>query len=50
MTHAPVVVDEQKSSATFANFNFVSAEYFSVVGITVTKGRTFTAAGILRTR
>jgi len=42
----PVVVDEQKSSATFANFNFVSAEYFSVVGITVTKGRTFSAAEV----
>ncbi len=50
MRLTPVAVDDRESTGTplFAKFNFVSAEYFSMFGIAVAKGRTFTASEVER--
>jgi len=50
MRLTPVAIDDQESTGTprFAKFNFVSAEYFAVLGIAVVKGRTFAASEVER--
>ena len=50
MHFTPVAFADRKSNdmPLFAQFNFVSAEYFDVVGIPVMKGRAFTASEIAR--
>lgn len=50
MRLTPVAVDDGDSTRTplLAKFNLVSAEYFAVLGIAVTKGRAFTASEVER--